>query len=388
MLILSRFTMGCVTSKYSYGDNNPKIFQVMNVNEMGHLISEGHLEVTDTELILHQKSKTTRRWPLRCLRKYGCDSELFTFECGRRCPTGAGIYAFRCRRAEQLFNLLQTNLSEDGAVANDYPVPASSTGPPVPRRTPSQPESYVPSSANIRSHPTLSRPGSITSNGPITPPIVSPPASTGDTSLEHNNNKRGSLVQEHAYTNTSAIFEPESAPAYMNLNTVTSPKVVSENYVNFPEGGGHLYMNVTAGDPILTNPPKDILNQAEFEPEVEDVRHNYANINTSELDGYRRSASLDLNPLSPSAPQTPTLNPIQEVNYAELDLGPSEKIPEPLPVESPKGEKKSYATIDFNKTNALSQSINPQMDVEEGSRKTRHNSTICDPGQQRNSLSD
>lgn len=44
--------------------------------------------------------------------------------------------------------------------------------------------------------------------------------------------------------------------------------------------------------------------------------------------------------------------------------------------DSPTLQKKSYATIDFPKTIALSQSINPKADMEEGSRKTRHNSTI------------
>ena len=35
---------------------------------------------------------------------------FFSFEAGRRCPTGPGIYAFRCSRAENLFNLLQSRV--------------------------------------------------------------------------------------------------------------------------------------------------------------------------------------------------------------------------------------------------------------------------------------
>lgn len=42
--------------------------------------------------------------------RYGFDAELFSFESGRRCPTGPGIYAFKCRRAEALFNLLQLQI--------------------------------------------------------------------------------------------------------------------------------------------------------------------------------------------------------------------------------------------------------------------------------------
>ncbi|XP_065155256.1 uncharacterized protein [Atheta coriaria] len=73
----------------------------------------------------------------------------------------------------------------------------------------------------------------------------------------------------------------------------------------------------------------------------------------------------------------------QEVNYVELDLEPSGCGPvsvsktRPLSGDSPvKG--KPYVTIDFKKTDALSNSINPRLELEEGCRKTRHNSTIGD----------
>lgn len=62
--------------------------QVVNVDDDGNKISVGHLEVTDTELILRQKHKPATVWPLKSLRRYGADSELFSFESGRRAPTG------------------------------------------------------------------------------------------------------------------------------------------------------------------------------------------------------------------------------------------------------------------------------------------------------------
>lgn len=98
--------MGCVFSKH-FGDHNPRIFQVWNVDDHGNHLSPGKIEVTRVDLILHQKGKTPIRWPLRSLRRYGFDAELFSFESGRRCPTGPGIYAFKCRQAESLFNVLQ-----------------------------------------------------------------------------------------------------------------------------------------------------------------------------------------------------------------------------------------------------------------------------------------
>ncbi|UYV67473.1 FRS2 [Cordylochernes scorpioides] len=81
---------------------------VRNVNEEGRTVSSGWLQVTPTELIFQRRGKSSPvYWPLRSLRRYGFDSMLFSFECGRRCPTGPGIYAFRCRKAEDLFNVLQ-----------------------------------------------------------------------------------------------------------------------------------------------------------------------------------------------------------------------------------------------------------------------------------------
>lgn len=187
---------------------------------MGHFVSPGQLEVTETELILYQRGKPPTRWPVRCLRKYGFDSEIFSFESGRRCPTGAGIYAFRCRKAEQLFNTLQQNiqlrnLSEDAntglnsnviSAVSEFPVPLVSTGPPVQRRLPSLSDGYL--NPTARPHPCLSRPGSVTSNGPVSPvsPPPNSPLANGEPSFEHNNNK-----QEHSYTNTCP-------PTYINLD--------------------------------------------------------------------------------------------------------------------------------------------------------------------------
>ena len=34
-------------------------------------------------------------WPLKSLRRYGADDDVFSFESGRRCPMGEGIFAFK-----------------------------------------------------------------------------------------------------------------------------------------------------------------------------------------------------------------------------------------------------------------------------------------------------
>jgi fibroblast growth factor receptor substrate 2 len=99
--------MGCISGKPDINDVHANIFHVKNVDEHGHTLCSGQLEVTDVELILYQQAKMPVRWPLRLVRRYGFEHETLTFESGRRCATGRGIYAFKSQRAEQLFNLMQ-----------------------------------------------------------------------------------------------------------------------------------------------------------------------------------------------------------------------------------------------------------------------------------------
>ena len=106
--------MGCTLAKEHNGDHFPRSFKVYNVDDQGQERNAGKIEITDTELVLYQKGKDPFRWPLRSLRRYGFDAVMFSFESGRRCPTGPGIYAFKCQRAEALFNLLQECIKREG----------------------------------------------------------------------------------------------------------------------------------------------------------------------------------------------------------------------------------------------------------------------------------
>ncbi|NXH64824.1 FRS3 factor, partial [Rhabdornis inornatus] len=91
----------------SIPDNHPTKFKVTNVDDEGHELGSGVMELTQRELILHTHKRDAVRWPYLSLRRYGFDSNLFSFESGRRCHTGQGIFAFKCSRAEEIFNLLQ-----------------------------------------------------------------------------------------------------------------------------------------------------------------------------------------------------------------------------------------------------------------------------------------
>lgn len=92
--------MGCVNSNKSRGEeaadgNSAPMqhharFSVKNLDDQNRVVGEGEIEITATDLVLHSADADPVRWPLRYLRRYGFDDSLFSFESGRRCPTGEG----------------------------------------------------------------------------------------------------------------------------------------------------------------------------------------------------------------------------------------------------------------------------------------------------------
>ena len=71
------------------------------------------MEVTPTELIyIDSKTRESWRWPRKYLRNYGCDGDVFSFEAGRKCPGGEGLYAFSSKRASLLFDTVAKNINQ------------------------------------------------------------------------------------------------------------------------------------------------------------------------------------------------------------------------------------------------------------------------------------
>lgn len=60
------------------------------MDDDGNELGSGVMELTDTELILYTRKRDSVKWHYLCLRRYGYDSNLFSFESGRRCQTGQG----------------------------------------------------------------------------------------------------------------------------------------------------------------------------------------------------------------------------------------------------------------------------------------------------------
>lgn len=141
--------MGCCLSSERDDDASARRFHVKNLDDENRVVGEGELEVTDTHLILYSKNQPIK-WPLKYLRRYGYDDNLFSFEAGRRCPTGEGIYAFSTRSAEAIFRLVETNIRTGKSKRlndeeSDGQLPTS--GPAAPRVSPPPQEADSPTPA-------------------------------------------------------------------------------------------------------------------------------------------------------------------------------------------------------------------------------------------------
>ncbi|KAM7006978.1 LOW QUALITY PROTEIN: fibroblast growth factor receptor substrate 2 [Tautogolabrus adspersus] len=175
-------------------DNHLTKFKVTNVDDEGNELGSGIMELTQTELILHTRKRDAIRWPYLCLRRYGYDSNLFSFESGRRCQTGQGIFAFKCSRAEEIFNLLQELMQCNSINVVEESMMMSRTG-----HTPEMEMSRTPQTPNTPGFPVQAFP-----NGYPGYPI------RGDSSQpsladDHGHSLMGLEDQTHTYVNTVSM---------------------------------------------------------------------------------------------------------------------------------------------------------------------------------------
>ncbi|KAM9800180.1 fibroblast growth factor receptor substrate 2 [Syngnathus typhle] len=175
-------------------DNHLTKFKVINVDDEGNELGSGVMELTQTELILHTRKRDAIRWPYLCLRRYGYDSNLFSFESGRRCQTGQGIFAFKCSRAEEIFNLLQELMQCNSINVVEESMMMSGSG-----HTPEMEMSRAPQTPNTPGFPVPAFP-----NGYPGYPI------RGDSSQpslaeDHGHNLMALEDQTHTYVNTVSM---------------------------------------------------------------------------------------------------------------------------------------------------------------------------------------
>ena len=155
--------MGASPSNEKLPDN---VFVVRNIHDDNRKFPKGVIEVTQVKLkYKDSQSGNEWVWPLKYLHKYGCDRDIFSFEAGRKCPGGEGLYAFSTKKASQLYDMVARNISEGGLEREDVGVLS-----PQDVSQGASPPEMTPSSAGPSPHP----PPPPTSN----PPSHLPPNAT------------------------------------------------------------------------------------------------------------------------------------------------------------------------------------------------------------------
>ncbi|XP_074660232.1 uncharacterized protein LOC141912752 [Tubulanus polymorphus] len=457
--------MGCSYSR-SNGDSNPNLFSVYNVDDQGQELTAGKIEVSDSQLTLFQKNKEPIKWPLRCLRRYGFDAELFSFESGRRCPTGSGIYAFKCRRAEALFNLLQECIHRAGQEEHRYNTSATLTSSSAIRSSSLAESSYVsPTAPAVPIQSPLTAPsddGELNNdaghhyiNGDVAHGSPQNVLGAGAVTHEYVNSAICSLPRRRSSTDTETAdidMEFDAGSEDVLVDVVTGENgVVNYTMINLPRGGVASVRRSSEEDESSRRDSREsrstvgqtepymnmeMLGIVDTKPEVS----SYMNVEAATISNgstgkqqqqqqqqrknsgllLRRAlqrqtsleqhsyANLDLAaPSAGSVISTTARNSLpntssSKVNYIQLDLeqhvdvngatcsGAAPASPSSI-VSSPESPSRkvqngggsgadstdSYAMIDFNKTVALS-NTSKAASVDEGSRKTRHSSTVSD----------
>ncbi|KAK5927244.1 hypothetical protein CgunFtcFv8_012425 [Champsocephalus gunnari] len=195
-------------------DNDQSKFKVINVDDDGNELGSGVMELTDAELVLHTHRRDDVRWPYLCLRRYGYDSNLFSFESGRRCQTGQGIFAFKCPRAEEIFNMLQEVMHSHSIRVVEEAVLEPATAAVLGYSVPTVPNGVtrIPSVGEAPSHPSSRHPSVASTRLPSVGEESTHPLLVADDAV-------------HTYVNTTGLLEDQPSPL-----TVASP----------PPGESHL----------------------------------------------------------------------------------------------------------------------------------------------------
>ncbi|XP_075399335.1 docking protein 3 isoform X2 [Tenrec ecaudatus] len=170
--------------------------------------------------------QTLYTWPYHFLRKFGSDKGVFSFEAGRRCDSGEGLFAFSSPRAPDLCGAVAAAIARQRGRLPE--LPAAGRPCPLPRAT-SMPSLEAP--GELRELPRLEAAGCRRVRAELEPgPQSLPPlpgAAAEDPTLYAVVAKRASgppAAAEHLYENLCALDgDPAASPIYHNSDELSWP---------------------------------------------------------------------------------------------------------------------------------------------------------------------
>ncbi|TRY73922.1 hypothetical protein TCAL_14629 [Tigriopus californicus] len=389
--------MGCVSSRPDINDTHRDVFTVKSLDEHGNELHEGQIKITDTTVTFYVKGHEPMEWPLRSIRRYGAENDMFCFESGRRCQTGPKFCAFKCQKADSLLKLLQTyvrSTSRGGTSRN-----TTNRG-------------SVPEHSGSDSNPELlNRQQSVDS---LQPSTLARNTSTMATSSTTN-----TLNQMTNRSRLASLEMVEILPEYANVNC----------------NGGTIVLDAD-GHPVPTTPggPTGTLTSQSREYENVGIAEAARSpCHTVSLNGMTQSTSIidslpgyHMPKRSPGGPKSAPLNGVffphsqstsngflggvedpydqsKQINYIDVEF---DHTIAPSPVSNGNGipvpnglvlkhstldgagtSESNYSKIDIDRTVALSKTATQQTqraldpstsDSPIGVRKTRHNSTLSE----------
>ncbi|MBZ3888970.1 Fibroblast growth factor receptor substrate 2 [Sciurus carolinensis] len=373
--------------------------QVINVDDDGNELGSGIMELTDTELILYTRKRDSVKWHYLCLRRYGYDSNLFSFESGRRCQTGQGIFAFKCARAEELFNMLQEIMQNNSINVVEEPVVERNnhqTELEVPRtpRTPTRVKFVLgptPVQKQLMEKEKLEQLGrdQVSASGANN--------TEWDTGYDSDERRDAPSVNKLVYENINGLSIPSASGVRRGRLTSTSTSD-TQNINNSAQRRTALlnYENLPSLPPVwearkLSRDEDD--NLGPKTPSLNgyhnnlDPMHNY--VNTENVTVPASAHKIEYSRRRDCTPtvfnfdiRRPSLEH-RQLNYIQVDLegGSDSDNPQtpktpttPLP-QTPTRRTELYAVIDIERTAAMS-NLQKALPRDDGtSMKTRHNST-------------
>lgn len=128
--------MGCCASSDDSPVPERRVFKVALVDAQDNITTHGVLTVTAERLELKvDGADSSAIWELKYLRRFGFDKQSFSFEAGRRCTDGPGIWAMSTKQAKPLFKMVDYYINR--ARQEEAP-PAAAASPQASAQAPAQ----------------------------------------------------------------------------------------------------------------------------------------------------------------------------------------------------------------------------------------------------------